>query len=655
MPQRPLSHFAALLLACTVAALHAQSAAPAPAQPNAATPPAQATGAAPQPAATPAKNAKLPTTAERRRAAKLYMEAAALYENQQFEKALDLDQKAAALDPTVADYTLAIEVARSHYVTALIQEATRDQIKGDAAAARVALARALALDPGNRTVIDHVRALADAAVRSEPQEDTLLKTPALAPPMQIFPRAETHSFHLHTTASQVIQQVFSAYGIDATVDTSVRDQRGPNQRLRFDIDDASFAEATRALGMACNTFYVPIDVHRVLVARNTVANQMQYARNAVDTVYLSGLATNDMTEMGNIARNVFELRQINVDASAGTLTLRGPVDTLNAFNATYRDLLEGRSQVLLDVRLIQLAHTSGRTTGIQPPQTITAYNVYSEARSILNQNADLVQQIIAAGLAAPGDTLTILAILIASGKVSSALFSNGFLVFGGGLTQTALVPNSGLTLHLNLNSSDSRALDDYRIRLEDGEEGMLKSGTRYPIMTSSFSNVGLSGNIPGISGAGSSTALGGLLSSANLGSTNIPQFQYEDLGLVFKARPRVLRSGDVAMPLDLKISALAGTAINNVPVLANRSYTGVVTVPANQAVVLAAELNKTETRAISGYPGLSEVPGLNNIGSKDAEKNTSTLLIIIMPQVVRSSHAAGLTPMQRVDHAPGNR
>jgi type II secretory pathway component GspD/PulD (secretin) len=381
---------------------------------------------------------------------------------------------------------------------------------------------------------------------------------------------------------------------------------------------------------------------------------MEYVRNAVDSISLAGLSTNDMTEIGNIARNVFQVRQINVDAEAAALTLRGSVDTLNAFNATYHGLLEGRSQVLLDVRILQLAHNGTRNTGVQPMQTVSAFNLYAEEQSILTQNAALVQQIISSGLAAPGDTLTILGILIASGQVQSSLFQNGLVVFGGGITQSALVPGGPFTVNLNLNSSDSRALDDYRIRLEDGEEGTLKSGSRYPIITGSYGGGG-GVNIPGLSLPGTSGSLGSLLSSLQGASATIPQFQYQDLGLTLKARPRVLRSGDVAMNLDLKITALAGSSLNDVPVLANRAYEGAVTVPQDQGVVLAAEIDKSEMRAISGWPGLSEIPGFSNITDKDIEKNTATLLIIITPHVVRSPHLAGHSPMYHVDKTPGFR
>ena len=76
----------------------------------------------------------------------------------------------------------------------------------------------------------------------------------------------------------------------------------------------------------------------------------------------------------------------------------------------------------------------------------------------------LVQQIISSGLAAPGDTLAILGILLASGQVSSSMFSNGIALFGGGLTLSGLSPGPA-TFNLNLNSSDSRELDQARVAL----------------------------------------------------------------------------------------------------------------------------------------------------------------------------------------------
>ena len=49
-----------------------------------------------------------------------------------FEEAMNGFEQAAALDPTHADYKLAAGVARSHLVTALIQQAAKDRLTGNA-------------------------------------------------------------------------------------------------------------------------------------------------------------------------------------------------------------------------------------------------------------------------------------------------------------------------------------------------------------------------------------------------------------------------------------------------------------------------------------------------------------------------------------------
>ena len=84
---------------------------------------------------------------------------------------------------------------------------------------------------------------------------------------------------------------------------------------------------------------------------------------------------------------------------------------------------------------------------------------------------------------------------------------------------------------------------------------------------------------------------------------NVPQVQYQDLGLTLKATPNVMRNGDVALTIDMKIDALAGTSINGNPILNNRAYSGVVTLKQGEAVVVVSELDKQESRAISGVAG----------------------------------------------------
>lgn len=610
--------------------------------------PDQPSGAQPQadqpPAAPSITQGEQPRNSDRRRASRLYLDASKLFMDQRYEDAVKDYEEAAHLDPSNPNYRLAAEVARNHAATALVQSAAKSRLKGDEAAARAALTRALQLDPHNIEATQHLYELGDDALLNSPKPLYEQSSANLAEAVQLAPATDRHSFHLRSNQRQIVDEVFKAYGIIALMDDSVRANYG-----RLDLDDVTFGEAVRAVGLSTHTFYVPLDAHRVVVADDTPTNRQAFMRQVMETVYLAGLKSDEMTEVTNLAKQVFNVQQAYSQAASNTITIRGPKQTVEAFNSTIRQLIDGHNQVVLDIRLLQIGHTGQRNLGAQPPQTFTAFNVYAEEQSILRQNSSLVQQIISSGLAAPGDTLAILGILLASGQISNSIFSNGVALFGNGLTLSGLSPAPAKAF-FNLNSSDSRELDDIQLRVADGEAGTLKLGERYPIQTSSFSSLSSSlPNIPGLNSAGSSGSLSSILASLQGSVPNIPQVQYQDLGLMLKATANVMRNNDVALTLDMQITALAGSSVNGNPILNNRAFSSVVTIKEGSAVVVASELDKSESRNISGTPGLSEIPGMNNITDKDVQKNYSTLLLIITPHVVRGTQSAGHTPMFRVD------
>lgn len=584
---------------------------------------------------------------DRKKAAKLYLEGSKLFERGAFDEAMQAYEAASALVPDNKDYSLAAQVARSHAVSALIQNAAKDRAHGNAVAARAALLTARDLDPHNPLIAEHVSDLAADVVAAQPP--TLYEDAAndLGESARIEPSNGVHSFHLKTDRRGVIQSVYKAYGIDATMDQSV-----PAPFMRFDLDDATFAQATQALERATDTFVVPLDAHRVLVARDTRQNRQQFERQDTETIYLPGLTSEELADVSKIAKDVFGTPQVAVSESRDTVTLRAPAENLKAFNSTMHDLMDDRSQVMLDVQIIQLAHTSDRNIGVQLPQQVTAFNVYTEEQAILNANQALVQQIISSGLAAPGDTFAILGILLASGQVSSSIFSNGVALFGGGITLSGLSPGP-TTLHLNLNSSDSRALDNVRLRLADGQKETFRSGSRYPILTASYSGLNLSGvNIPGLTTAGASGSLTSLASSLAGAQTTIPQVQYQDLGLTLTTTPKVMRSGDVALTLDLTITALSGSSANGSPILNNRSYSGVITLKEGHGALLMSEVDQQESGAISGTPGLNEIPGMSGADDKETQKDYATLLIVLTPHLIEGPTSPGHTPMLRIE--PGS-
>ena len=591
---------------------------------------------------------KLPRASDRRHATKLYFAAGKLFIAEKFEEAMTMYGDAARLDPTNADYRVAASVARAHAVTALVQSAAQWRLKGNAQAARVALSSALALDPESPIVAQHLDELGaeSVATNSIPGQRPLDLPVEPGEGAELEPTLTPRSFHLNTDTRQVVQQVFRGYDIEVTFDDSVR-----RDRVRFEIDNASYADASTALALLTKTFFVPLDAHRVLVARDTREMRQQYTRLELETVSLSGLSANEMSDMANLAKSVFGVQTASANASTGTLTIRASAVSLDAFNRTLRDLVSGRSQILLDVSMIQLAHSRERQSGIQPQQSMTAFNVYAEEQSILNSNSTAVQEIISSGLASANEPLAILGILIASGSVSSSLFSNGIATFGGGITESGLSPGSA-SIKMAINTSESRQLDHVQLRVADGDDqgSTLRLGSRYPIQTSSYSSLTSSSTIAGVTTSGTSSALSSLLSSSGSSYTT-PMVQYEDLGFTLKAKAAVMRNGRVALNLGIKIDALSGSSLSGNPILNSRRYEGDVQVEEGAAVVVASELDRSETHAVSGTPGLDEIPGLSQTDSHDKQGSGSTLLIVVTPRVVRGTQDAGRSSILRIDRS----
>lgn len=591
-----------------------------------------------------------------RKAAKLYLKGVALLKKEQSpertEAAWKLLQQAVELEPDNITYRDAAALARQSAVTQLVQQASREREGGASNDSAKLLQEALTIDPSSPEVKEHLNQLANskATVKTGITAHEAISAAAGIPKaedgvgyaaIELKPTQGKNSFHLRASERQIIQDVFHAYGIDASVDNSVQ-----SRPEKIDIDDATFAEAARAVGILTDSFFEPLDPHRVIVARDTRENRATYEHQQLETVYLPGLGEKDVASVTELAHNVFGATQATAQPTRGTFTIRAPAKTLAAFNSTMEVLEDGKNEVDLNVKIIQLSHISARETGATFFQQTNLYNVPSEINSILNQNQSAVQQIISSGLVANSNTLAnqieILAVLIASGQLTGTPFNQGFLPFGGGLTQSILSPGPA-TLNMSLNSSDTRMLDDIHMGLEDDEQGTLKIGERYPIETSSYSSVALPVSIPGVS----SSALN---QAAN---ETIPQVQYEDIGLTLKATPKVLRSGDVTINLDLKMESLGGTSLNGIPVLNNQQVTGVLSLKAGTAALLVSDLSKTESRALNGLPGIGDIPGLEDVNDITRDQNIARLLILITPSVVRSTRAAGHSPMLTLEKSSG--
>ena len=575
-----------------------------------------------------------------------YLNGARLLDHHDLAAAEAQFAKAKQLNPGNPDYARALIVAREDRVTELVQKAGKARLLGQTAAADTLLAQARALDPENAIVAQHfdpqpptasfTPTLSGNDISDEPlNPDAIGKTNlSFAGIITLLPTKAPKSFHVHTDVRQVISQITSSYGIRAVFDPSV-----VPQSIRFDLDDATYAQVMPIVLQMGQFFAVPLDPHSILIAKDTPDNRQRLERQIEETIYLPALPPDQMSELLNVVRNIFDLKQVTVQNGAGTMVVRAPESVLTALNLTLADLIDGGSQVLLDLKLYAIDKTHSTNIGAQLPQQFGIYNVNAAASALVNANQTLVNQGIAQGLIPPGaSNVTIALALIASGLVQSTLLSSTIGFFGGGLTATGVTTNVNPTLNLALNSSDTRAVEDIQLRVGDHQSATFRVGSRYPITTSTFSfqSSAATSALQGVTvnGVPAANLINQILGNAS--STTIPQIQYEDLGITLKATPIVQKTNNITVHLDLKIEALAGSALNNIPLLTSRQFISDLTIADGQTALLLSSLSKSESGAVSGYPGLGELPGFQStISNTTTEQDSSDLVLLITPRIVR--------------------
>ena len=555
-------------------------------------------------------------------------------------------RNAAKLDPTSRDYALALALTRQRRVSELVQQAGKARLLGQREKAETLLAEAALIDPQNGLVTQHMDPGVRPAAFHPEIEPWIREGPAVAGPITLEPKTALQNFHLHADEQSVIRDVLMGYGIHAVFDDSVE-----HANLRFDLENAPYRQASSILLNMTHLIAVPLDVNSVLVAKDTPENRQRLERQLQETIYIPGMTNEEMDELGNVVRNVFDVKQLTVVKTSGSLVIRAPEDTLTYINLTLADLIDGGSQVTMELRLYSVDRTHQRNIGAQLPQQIGIYSVASAAQNLVTSNQTLVNQAIAQGLIpANASNVTIALALIASGLVQSALLSSTVGFFGGGLTTTGVTTNQNFTYNLALTASDTRALDDIQLRVGDRQTATFRVGQRYPIITATYSS-GLTGSASGLSNVSiNGVSAASLLNSATASSVNIPEIQYEDLGLTLKATPTVQKSGTIKMHIDLKIEALTGGALDGIPILNSQQFTSDVTVADGETALMASNLNKTETAAISGWPGLGELPGFETATSDTTRAvNSSSLILLITPHVTRHRSNISAGPRIAID------
>jgi len=622
---------AGVLLAVTLSALTwAQE--PVSTSVNASAPPAtsNADSASPSPTIVPAP----PTAAELAAAKKQFSAGTKFLSSGKTEEAFDKFKLASQLNPRSVEYATAREFTRQQLVMDALERGNKAMSANDEVLATAEFRRALEFDPDNEFARQRLK---DAIWEETPAPSRTLQVVQNSVEVSLSPQPGLHDFHYKGDSRTLLTQVARASGITATIDDSVQ-----TRSVRFDIDNVNFAQAMEAATAVTKSFWIPLSGSQMYVVSDTTENRKNFERLALRTFYFPDVATpQELTEVVNALRVVLDIHIVSADPSKSTITVRAPQAVVDAASKMIESLAGGRPQVMLEVRVYQVSSSLMRQLGLQLPNQFTMFNISPAlAASLLGSNGqNLINQLIASGGINQANSQAIQALLSQLQQATqNPLLSTPFATFGGGLTLMGVNGTPNIATNLQVNESDVKALEHVELLASQNTAALMRIGERYPFVNATFAPIY------------NSTAISRVIGNQSYVAP-FPSFNYEDLGLNFKATPIIHANTDVSLKIELNIRTLGGQTVNGIPIILNREYTGSITLKNEESGVVAGLLSKADALSLSGYPFLSRVPGLSYAASVHTKNvNDDELLVVMTPHIVRMANTEGFAVQLPVGH-----
>jgi type II secretory pathway component GspD/PulD (secretin) len=482
---------------------------------------------------------------------------------------------------------------------ALARKAKKAEKAGQSAQAYLYYSEAAALQPANRGYKSRMELLQTKAARqSKPVPQPAaegapeLPAPDLSPedvfdsmtekemsearelnaPPTLHAKPGTQSFDLNGDARTLFDKVAQAFGLESVYDG---DYPRSGTQIRFRVGGADYREALHDLEAATGSFVIPLSGRLFMVAQDTPAKRTDLEQTmAIAVPVPQAITTQELTELAQVMRQATNVEKIAWESAQSRIVMRDRVSRVLPAVALLNQLLSYRPEVMVDLEFLQLDSSDILNYGFNVTNNFSA--VY--LGNILNNVAS-----------------------VPSGVTNLLTFGAGKTLIGISAAQVQAM--------FNETKSNSGSLYSAQLRAVSGMPSTLHVGEKYPVITSGY--------------------FGGT-STASTGTTYAPppSFTFMDLGLEMKITPYVNGAEDTTLAVETTFQVLSGQSVNNIPIIGNRSLKSQVSMRNGEWALIGTLLNKSDSKAVSGFWGLSQLPFLGQLFKQTStDKEESQVLI----------------------------
>lgn len=520
---------------------------------------------------------------------------------QNYEKAYEYFRQAYELKPKELRYRASYE--RTKFLAAA-SHVHRGQVMRDAGKLTEALAefqKALEIDPSSFIAQQEVRRtqqmIQDAQggqpqASASPPNALRKRLSEAAGPVDLAPISNVPITLKLTEDTKVIYETIGKLaGINVLFDPDYT-----SRRIKIELNGVTLEEALEIVSLESKTFWRPVTPNTIFVAADNPGKRKELDQNVIKTFYLANLSQpTELQDVVNAMRTILEVSRIQQLPTQGAIVVRGTPDQLALAQKLVDDLDKAKAEVIVEVAVMQVSRDKMRNLGISPP---------TSASIALQSNVNTTTGTGTAGQTASVTTGT--ANTINLNRIGN-LNATDFQVTIPPATATAL-----------LSDSTTKIIQNPQVRALDGQKASLKIGDRVPVATGSFQ--------PGIGGVGINPLVN-------------TQFQYLDVGVNIDITPRVHATREVTLKVALDISAVTSRVnIGGIdqPVIGQRKIEHEIRLRDGEVNLLGGILEDQQTRALSGIPGLAQVPLLRYLFSQtNTEHRENEIVFVLVPHIIR--------------------
>jgi len=450
--------------------------------------------------------------------------------------------------------------------------------------------QAVELDPTNQYAATELAKVRQAIALKQRQQGDLrtieeMKKEAQErskPPM-LEPRSKTPislEFPNPVSIKDIYRALGKAFGINILFDPNLKDQE-----IAIELKDVTAQDALEILMRAAQHFYKVLDAHTILIAADTPQNRRAYEDLVIQTFFLSN---SDVKDVMTMLRTLVDAKKLAANERLNAIILRDSIDRVKVAERLIETNDKARAEVVVDVELLQINSRKVRDMG-------TALSGYTISQGF-----------------APG-------VGIGDNSAGGSSVRLGFddLRNLNRNSWTLTIPS--FIYNFVKNNSDAQVLARPQLRISEGEKAALIIGDKVPIPTTTFNT------------------------SNTVGGTIVPitSFQYQDVGIKINIEPRVHHNLEVTLKLHVEVSQLNGKVTlsgQDQPIIGTRQVDTVIRLKDGETNFLAGLLRTDETSGSEGVPGLSEIPIIGRLFSRESRDAQRTDVVLTMtPHIIRRS------------------